>query len=151
MVTSLIQWSWPQIPYICRSQDIPYMTKTLQVRAHWKTASKVTPRLLVVGCLLSPFGGTTLLGEGSGGWGVEAKADQTTDCNGAESYVTITCIAGFSHSVLSSFDLHYQYLQKTANTSTLSWGVRKGVQIVYFPEVTSAPFEDIVSTMFRGL
>ena len=34
-------------------------------------------------------------------------------CDGAESYVTMTCIAGFSHSVLSFFDLHYQYLQKT--------------------------------------
>ena len=90
-------------------------------------------------------------GEGSGGWGDEAKADQNTDCNGAESYVTITCIAGFFHSVLSSFDLHYQYLQKTTNTPTLSRGVGKGVQIVYFSEVTSAPFKEIVSTMFQAL
>ena len=91
-----------------------------------------------------------LLGEGSGGWGDETKADQNTDCNGSESYVTISCIAGFYHSVLS-FDLHYQYLQKTTNTPTLSRGVGKGVQIVYFSEVTSAPFLDIVLTMFRAL
>ena len=83
--------------------------------------------------------------------GIKPKADQNTDCNGAESYVTITCIARFSHSVLGSFDLHYQYLQKTTNIPTLSRGVGKGVQIVYFSEVTSAPFKEIVSTMFHAL
>ena len=43
------------------------------------------------------------------------------------------------------------YLKKTTNNPTLIWGVGKGVQIVYFSEVTSAPFEDIVSTMFHRL
>ena len=49
--------------------------------------------------------------------GNEAKADQNTDCNGVESFVTITCIAGLFY---SSFDLHCTDRIKTTNTPTLN-------------------------------
>lgn len=52
--------------------------------------------------------------------GDEVKADQNTDCNGVESFVTITCIAGLFYSVLSSSDLHCTDRIKTINTPTLN-------------------------------